>query len=284
MTGEGRHSAGDDRPVRGATYLVGDIQGCFESLEALLVAVGFGDADRLWCVGDLVNRGPASLDVLRYARGLGERFACVLGNHDLHFLAMVYGGHPHRATDTMESLLDAPDCADLADWLRHQPLFIDGGDWAVVHAGIPHIWTMGMARDNAREVEAVLRGPGHAGFFRAMYGNEPALWRDELEGMDRYRATVNYLTRMRLVDDEGRLEFGHKGTLDDLPAGYQPWFAYPTQIAGTLYFGHWAAIDGATGQARIIGLDTGCVWGRTMTAVRLDDGAMFSVGAVERSA
>ncbi|MDE0038201.1 MAG: symmetrical bis(5'-nucleosyl)-tetraphosphatase [Gammaproteobacteria bacterium] len=284
MTGEGQHSAGDDRPARRATYLVGDIQGCFESLKALLVAVGFGDADRLWCVGDLVNRGPASLDVLRFARGLGERFACVLGNHDLHFLAMVYGGHPHRATDTMESLLDAPDCADLADWLRHQPLLIDGGGWAVVHAGIPHIWTMGMARDNAREVEAVLRGPGHAGLFQAMYGNEPALWRDELEGMDRYRATVNYLTRMRLVDDEGRLEFGHKGTLDDLPAGYHPWFAYPTQVAGTLYFGHWAALDGATGQARIIGLDTGCVWGRTMTAVRLEDGATFSVPAVEGSA
>ena len=270
--------------MRGATYLLGDIQGCSESLEALLVAVGFGDADRLWCVGDLVNRGPASLDVLRFARGLGERFACVLGNHDLHYLAMVYGGHPHRATDTMESLLAAPDCAELADWLRHQPLLIDSDDRAIVHAGIPHIWTMAMARDNACEVEAVLRGPAHAEFFQAMYGNEPALWRDDLEGMDRYRATVNYLTRMRLVDDEGRLEFGHKGTLDDLPPGYAPWFSYPTQIDATLYFGHWAALDGATGQARIIGLDTGCVWGRTLTAVRLEDGATFSVAAAERPA
>lgn len=270
--------------MRGATYLVGDIQGCFESLEALLAAVGFGDADRLWCVGDLVNRGPASLEVLRFARGLGERFACVLGNHDLHFLAMVYGGHPHRATDTMQNLLAAPDCAELADWLRHRPLVIDDGGRVVVHAGIPHIWTMGMARANAREVETVLRGPGHAGFFREMYGNEPSLWRDDLEGMDRYRATVNYLTRMRLVDDEGRLEFGHKGTLDNLPAGYQPWFAYPTQIPGTVYFGHWAALDGATGRARLVGLDTGCVWGRTMTAVRLEDGAIYSVAAAERYA
>ena len=284
MTGKGRHCAGDERPGRGATYLVGDIQGCFESLKALLVAVGFTDADRLWCVGDLVNRGPASLGVLRFARGLGERFACVLGNHDLHFLAMVYGGHPHRATDTMENLLDAPDCADLADWLRRQPLLIDAPDWVIVHAGIPHIWTMESARHNAREVEAVLRGPDHAGFFRAMYGNEPSLWREDLEGMDRYRAVVNYLTRMRLVDDEGRLEFSHKGALDNLPAGYRPWFAYPTQIPGTLYFGHWAALDGTTGLARSIGLDTGCVWGRTMTAVRLEDGAMFSVRAVERAA
>jgi len=281
LNGQGRHSPTDDRPACGSTYLVGDIQGCFESLEALLAEVGFGDADRLWCVGDLVNRGPDSLGVLRFARSLDERFTCVLGNHDLHFLAMVYGGHPHRATDTMADLLAAPDCPDLADWLRHQPLFIDRGDWVVVHAGIPHIWTTTMARDNAREVEAVIRGPGHAGFFRAMYGNEPALWRDDLAGMDRHRAIVNYFTRMRLVDVEGRLEFSHKGTLDDLPPGYAPWFSYPTEIDGTLYFGHWAALDGATGRPRVIGLDTGCVWGRTMTAVRLEDGAMFSVSAAE---
>lgn len=281
MSGDGRHSARNDRARRGSTYLVGDIQGCFESLQALLAEVGFGDADRLWCVGDLVNRGPDSLAVLRFARDLGDRFACVLGNHDLHFLAMVYGGHPHRATDTMESLLAAPDCLELAEWLRRLPLLIEARDRVVVHAGIPHLWTIGMARECAREVEGVIRGPGHEEFFRAMYGNEPALWRNDLEGMDRYRATVNYFTRMRLVDGEGRLEFGHKGTLDDLPPGYAPWFSYPTRIAGTVYFGHWAALDGATGQARIIGLDTGCVWGRTMSAVRLEDGAMFSVAAVE---
>ena len=276
-----RHRAGDDRGARGSTYLVGDIQGCFESLEALLAAVGFSDVDRLWCVGDLVNRGPDSLSVLHFARGLGERFACVLGNHDLHFLAMVYGGHPHRATDTMETLLDAPDCGELAEWLRHQPLLIEGDDWVVVHAGIPHTWTIGTARANAREVEAVIRGPDHAEFFRRMYGNEPALWGDDLVGMDRHRATVNYLTRMRLVDGEGRLEFSHKGTLDDLPPGYAPWFSYPTQINGTLYFGHWAALDGATGNPRVVGLDTGCVWGRSMTAIRLEDGQTFSVASVE---
>ena len=285
--GEGRLASGDDRR-RGFTYLVGDIQGCFESLEALLAKVGFSDADRLWCVGDLVNRGPDSLSVLRFARGLGARFACALGNHDLHFLAMVYGGHPHRASDTMEALLDAPDRGELADWLRHQPLLIEsppsrtGGGWAVVHAGIPHIWTIGEARANAREVEAVVRGPGHAEFFRRMYGNEPALWRDDLEGMDRHRATVNYLTRMRLVDAEGRLEFGHKGALRDLPPGYAPWFSYPTQVEATLYFGHWAALDGATGRSRMVGLDTGCVWGRSMTAVRLEDGRTFSVAAAEK--
>lgn len=267
---------------RGSTYIVGDIQGCFRSLEALLDTVGFGTDDRLWCVGDLVNRGPDSLAVLRFARRLGDRFACVLGNHDLHLLAMVYGGHPHRATDTMAQVLEADDRAELAEWLRHQPLFIEGADWVVVHAGIPHIWTIETARDNAREVEAVIRGSGHAEFFRQMYGNEPALWHERLDGMDRHRAIANYLTRMRLVDAEGRLEFGHKGTLDDLPAGYEPWFSYPTQIAKTLYFGHWAALDGGTGVPHIVGLDTGCVWGRTMTAVRLEDGHPFSVASVER--
>lgn len=281
---EGRRAPFDEPGARGSTYLVGDIQGCFESLERLLADVGFDGTDRLWCVGDLVNRGPDSLAVLRFARSLDDRFACVLGNHDLHFLAMVYGGHPHRATDTMEALLAAPDCQVLADWLRHQPLLIENGDSVVVHAGIPHIWTLETARENAREVEAALQRPGHAEFFRHMYGNEPALWRDDLEGMDRHRAIVNYLTRMRLVDAAGRLEFSHKGVLDDLPAGFGPWFSYRTQISETLYFGHWAALDGATGDSRVIGLDTGCVWGRSMTAVRLEDGETFSVAAVERRA
>ena len=279
--GEGRHSPGGEPGASGSTYVVGDIQGCFESLEMLLADIGFGAADRLWCVGDLINRGPDSLAVLRFVRGLGERFACVLGNHDLHFLAMVYGGHPHRATDTMEALLAAPDCQALADWLRHQPLFIEAGGSVVVHAGVPHIWSIDTARENAREVEAVIQGPRHAEFFRRMYGNEPALWRDDLDGMDRHRAIVNYLTRMRLVDADGRLEFGHKGTLDDLPVGYAPWFSYPTRIRETLYFGHWAALDGETGRSHVIGLDTGCVWGRAMTAVRLEDGEMFSVAGVE---
>ena len=266
---------------RGSTYVVGDIQGCFRSLVALLDEVAFADNDTLLCVGDLVNRGPESLATLRFARDLGDRFACVLGNHDLHFLAMVYGGHPHRRSDTMEALLTAADCRELAEWLRHQPLLIEGEAQVVVHAGIPHIWNLSVARDNAREVEEMLRGPNHRAFFRAMYGNEPSIWSARLAGVDRHRSIVNYFTRMRLVDPSGRLEFSHKGTLDDLPPGYQPWFRYPSRIAETLYFGHWAALDGATDMARIVGLDTGCVWGRTMTAVRLDDGCLFSVPAAE---
>ncbi len=270
-------------PPPGSTYVVGDIQGCFRSLERLLEVAGFGDDDVLLCVGDLVNRGPDSLATLRFAYRLGERFDCVLGNHDLHLLAMVYGGHPHRATDTMEALLAAPDRDELAEWLRHRPLLIDSGDHVLVHAGIPHIWDLDTARTNAREVEAVLKGAEHRTFFRAMYGNKPALWDAGLVGMDRHRAIVNYLTRMRLVDAAGRLDFAHKGTPEDRPAGFEPWFDYPSKVGKTLYFGHWAALDGATDQARIIGLDTGCVWGRTLTAVRLEDGRVFSIPAAEET-
>ena len=262
-----------------ATYIVGDLQGCFASLNALLARVGFGIDDALWCVGDLVNRGPASLATLRFVRALGPRYRGVLGNHDLHFLAMVYGGHPHGGGDTMQALLEAPDCLDLAEWLRHQPMLIAHEDAVVVHAGIPHIWDLKTATTAAREVEDVMRGSKHRAFFEAMYGNEPPLWDDRLTGMSRHRAITNYLTRMRLVDARGCMDFTHKGDLDDLPAGYLPWFDYPPQVEQTVYFGHWAALDGHTGKPRLIGLDTGCVWGRTMTAVRLEDGCMFSVAA-----
>lgn len=264
-----------------ATYLVGDLQGCFASLEALLEKVGFGTDDALWCVGDLINRGPDSLATLRFAQGLGKRFAGVLGNHDLHFLAMVYGGHPHRDSDTLGDLLAAPDCLELADWLRHRPLLIEDDDLVVAHAGIPHIWDLDTTRDKAREVEDVVRGGGHRQFFQAMYGNEPSLWDDALVGMGRHRVIVNYFTRMRLVDAEGRMEFSHKGDLQGLPPGFQPWFGYPSRIRKTVFFGHWAALDGATGEAQAVGLDTGCVWGRSLTAIRLEDRRLFSVAAAE---
>lgn len=262
-----------------ATYIVGDIQGCYRSLRSLLDHVGFGAGDDLMCVGDLVNRGPGSLETLRFTRGLGDRFRTVLGNHDLHFLAMVYGGHPHRASDTMAGLLAAPDCLELAAWLRAQPLMIEGNGYLVVHAGIPHIWDRGRAVQNAREVEGVIQGDDHAAFFEAMYGNEPPLWHPDLTGMRRHRAITNYFTRMRLVDADGRMDFAHKGDLADVPVGYRPWFSYRPRIDETLYFGHWAALDGHTGHARLVGLDTGCVWGRTLTAVRLEDDALFAVPA-----
>ena len=266
----------------GATYIVGDLQGCHASLQALLEKIGFGSDDTLCCVGDLVNRGPDSLAVLRFARDLGGRFQCVLGNHDLHFLAMVYGGHPHRCGDTLTELLAAPDCAELSDWLRHQPLLLEGDDHCMVHAGIPPQWSIETARANAKEVETILRGATHHEFFRAMYGNEPSGWDEALSGIARHRVITNYFTRMRLLDASGRMEFSHKGTLEELPPGYQPWFRYRSRIAKTIYFGHWAALDGATAATKMIALDTGCVWGRTLTAIRLADRRLFEVPAAER--
>lgn len=272
-----------------ATYIVGDIQGCLATLRALLAHVGFTEADRLWCVGDLVNRGPASLQTLRFARDLGARFATTLGNHDLHLLAMIHGGHPHLPGDTMEALLDAPDRWELADWLRRQPLLLEEDGHLLVHAGVPHIWDLPTARANARLVEAALRGSAHKGFLRAMYGNKPRQWTAALTGMERLRAITNYFTRMRLVDANGGMEFAHKGGLEQTPAGFKPWFAYPSQVPGTILFGHWAALNGVAphschGGTRAYGLDTGCVWGRTLTAMRLEDGQRFSVPAIEKPA
>lgn len=264
-----------------ATYLVGDIQGCYASLRTLLRRAGFGARDTLWCVGDLVNRGPDSLATLRFARDLGPRFAGVLGNHDLHFLAIVYGGHDERPGDTLGETLAAPDCAVLADWLRRQPLLLEADAAVIVHAGIPHVWDLARARRAAREVEGVLRGPEHRAFFQAMYGDGPA-WDETLVGMDRQRAIVNYFTRMRLVDGQGGLEFAHKGAPAAPPPGYRPWYAYPPKVDKRIYFGHWAALDGITGVGHAVGLDTGCVWGRRMTLARLPEGTVHSVPAALR--
>lgn len=261
-----------------AIYLVGDIQGCYASLQALLARAGFGAGDTLWCVGDLVNRGPDSLATLRFAHGLGQRFACTLGNHDLHFLAIVYGGHRERPGDTLAETLAARDRDELAAWLRRQPLLLETPEAVAVHAGIPHVWDLPTARRAAREVEAALRGPGHRAFFRAMYGDKPP-WHEALIGVDRLRAIVNYLTRMRLIDSDGGLEFATKGAPTAAPAGFRPWFAHPSQVEKRIYFGHWAAIEGDTGKASAVGLDTGCVWGRRMTLARLPGGELCSVPA-----
>lgn len=269
------------RAKRGvATYAVGDIQGCFRSLKRLLHLVGFDRSrDRLWCVGDLVNRGPGNLATLRFVRDLGERATCVLGNHDLHLLAIVFGGHEHRASDTMEDVLEAPDCMELAHWLRGLPLLMREGDVTMVHAGIPHVWDLDTASALAGEVEGAIRGADYVGFFERMYGDIPDVWDDRLVGMERLRATTNYLTRMRFVDSAGRMDFDFKGVPEEVPPGgdFAPWFRHPTQVPGRLVFGHWAALGGDTAGGNFVGLDTGCVWGRTLTAYRLEDGERFCV-------
>lgn len=259
-----------------ATYAIGDVQGCYETLRYLLEKINFDhDLDQLWFVGDLVNRGPQSLETLRFVHDLGRRAITVLGNHDLHLMAIIYGGYEPRNGDTLGDILQAPDCEKLARWLRSLPLMHEGEKHVMVHAGIPHIWDLGIARLVAREVEAAIRGRSHIEYFENMYGNLPECWKDSLCGMDRHRAITNYFTRMRLISPDGTLEFSHKGELVNVPEGYAPWFKFRGLVEKPIIFGHWAALEGITGLDHVSAIDTGCVWGRNLTALRLDDGLRF---------
>ncbi len=263
-----------------ATYAIGDIQGCYDEMRRLLDSIGFDPAqDRLWLVGDLVNRGPQSAEVLRYLRGLGERAISLLGNHDLHLLVVAAGVRkPHRG-DTLDALLAAPDRDELLDWLRRQRLMHADAGYAMVHAGLLPQWSIAQALALAREVEAALQGPDYGEFLNCMYGNTPAQWRDDLAGYDRLRVVVNAMTRLRLCTPGGVMDFTHKTGLADAPAGYLPWFDVPGRASSDtpVLFGHWAAL-GLTLRSDVLGLDSGCVWGRRLTAVRLEDRRVFQCG------
>ncbi len=266
-----------------ATYAIGDVQGCYDPLRRLLERIAFDPAqDSLWFAGDLVNRGPHSLEVLRFVRGLGSRAVTILGNHDLHLLVVAAGVRPPHHGDTFDTLFAAPDRDELLNWLRRQPLFHTGQGWAMVHAGLLPQWSVTQARTLAAEVEAMLQGPQYGEFLQRMYGNEPRLWSDDLAGFDRLRVIVNAMTRLRLCNDEGAMEFTHKTDLQNLPAGYSPWFDAPRRASrGTpLIFGHWAAL-GLIVRDDLIGLDSGCVWGRALTAIRLEDRALFQCDCAE---
>ena len=267
-----------------ATYAIGDIQGCHTEFVRLLDAVAFDSGrDRLWLLGDLVNRGPESLKVMDRVLSLGNRAIVVLGNHDLHFLAIHYGGHAPVATDTFHDLLNAPNADEIADWLRHQRFFHADTTlgYAMAHAGIPPGWSVEQARAHSRELMAVLQGDDHVTYFRQMYGNVPDRLTEDLTGMDRWRILTNCFTRMRLVNREGRLNLTHKGVLADAPAGWFPWYETITEELADLrlLFGHWAALEGVTGRSDIVALDTGCVWGRHLTALCLETGEIASVPA-----
>lgn len=251
-----------------ATYAIGDIQGCFDEFQALLRRIRFDPQhDRLWLVGDLVNRGPRSLDVLRYVRALGDRAVVVLGNHDLHLVAQFEGFERTRTDDTFHDVLHAPDARELVDWLRHRPMMHAGGDWAMVHAGLLPQWSVNRALELACEVERALRGPDYREFFAHMYGSRPDRWDEALAGWDRLRVIVNAMTRMRFVNGEGAMEFHSNGMA--APAGYRPWFE-GRHDERRLVYGHWSALglQLAPGWA---GLDTGCVWGGPLSALRLED-------------
>jgi len=260
-----------------STYAVGDVQGCYDPLRRLLDAIAFDPArDRLWFVGDLVNRGPQSLQILRFVKGLGERAVTVLGNHDLHLLVVAAGVRkPHRG-DTLDAILAAPDRDELLTWLRHQNMMHAANGYAMVHGGLLPQWTVARALALGREVEDALRGEGYHDFLRHMYGNEPVRWRDDLSGYDRLRVITNAMTRLRLCLADGTMEFSHKTGLDDMPPGYMPWFDVPDRASRdtALITGHWAAL-GLVVRPDMLALDTGCVWGRRLTAVRIEDRRIF---------
>ena len=256
-----------------STYAIGDVQGCYDQLRRLLDRVRFDPAtDTLWLVGDLVNRGPQSLETLRFVRDLGDRAVTVLGNHDLHLLVVAAGMHKAHRGDTLDEILQAPDCEELLDWLRGRKLMHTGAGYAMVHAGLLPQWSIERACGLAAEAEAALQGPGYRDFLQNMYGNEPTAWREDLTGYDRLRVIINAMTRLRLCDAKGRMDFSHKTTLDDAPPGYFPWFAAPNRAsAGTpIVCGHWAAL-GLMLEPDLVALDSGCVWGRRLSALRLED-------------
>jgi len=262
-----------------ATYVVGDIQGCFRPLQALLDDIGFEHhSDRLVFVGDLVNRGPDSLAVLRFVRDLGDCAVTVLGNHDLHLLAVAAGFEKLKRDDTLAEVLAAPDRDELLDWLRGCPLVHLERNTLVVHAGLLPQWTAQEARALAQEVELTLRGTHWRSFLANMYGNRPDRWDPVLSGYDRLRTIVNAMTRLRLCTTDGVMEFDHKGRLEDAPAGYVPWFEVPNRMSQDtpIVFGHWSAL-GLVCRCNVLGLDTGCLWGRRLTALRLEDQRLFQV-------
>ena len=262
-----------------ATYAIGDVQGCFDELEGLLVAIGFDrSSDRLWFVGDLVNRGPKSLATLRFVKSLGDRAITVLGNHDLHLLAVAEGFAKRRYDDTIDDILAAPDAPELLAWLRSQPLLHREGEFLLVHAGLLPGWTADMAAGLSVEVERKLRGAGYAEFLSKLYGGKPDRWSDDLRGADRLRVIINAMTRMRFCSPEGVMEFETKGETTKAPAGYLPWFDVPGRRSAdvTVVCGHWSAL-GVKLAPNLLALDSGCVWGGKLSAIRLEDRRLFQV-------
>jgi bis(5'-nucleosyl)-tetraphosphatase (symmetrical) len=255
-------------------FVIGDIQGCCDALDRLLGHIGFSPSrDHLHVVGDLVNRGPQSLQTLRRLRALEGAATCLLGNHDLHLLAVAHGVRKAHRSDTLDDILDAPDRDAWIDWLRRRPLAARDEGWLMVHAGVVPQWDAAQVLALAAEVQALLQGPDLPGFLQVMYGNEPARWRDTLAGPDRWRFVINVLTRIRFCAADGTLEFKTKDGADGAPAGFMPWFSVPgRRTAGTpVAFGHWSTL-GLIDRPDLLAIDTGCVWGGALTAVRIDGG------------
>jgi bis(5'-nucleosyl)-tetraphosphatase (symmetrical) len=255
-------------------YLLGDLQGCDAALARWLDEAGFSPSrDHLVLLGDLVNRGPDSLGVLRRLQGLGNAVTALLGNHDLHLLAVAHGVRPPKRGDTLGPLLAAPDREALLHWLRHRPLAAQVEGWLCVHAGVLPAWDTATTLALADEVGQLLRGPDLADFLPQMYGNQPARWQAGLQGADRLRTVINALTRLRYCAADGEMDFKAKGHPDQAPPGLHPWFAVPGRASDgqPVAFGHWSTL-GLVNRPDLLALDTGCVWGGALSGVRVDGG------------
>ncbi len=262
-----------------ALYAIGDLQGCHEEFVQLLDLVGFSPSgDRLWLVGDLVNRGPGSLPILREVKALGDAARVVLGNHDFHLLTVAAGIRPPHRSDTLGEVLAAPDRIELLDWLRTRPLVVREGELLMVHAGLLPSWTAAHAQMLSGEVEAKLASGDAMRFLSVLYGDEPSAWRDDLDGDDRLRAVVNVCTRLRFCTADDRMEFREKRGRGHAPAGFLPWFAHDARRTAreTVLCGHWSTLD-LDLAPNVLMLDSGCLWGGTLTAVRLPDRRVFQV-------
>lgn len=257
-----------------AIYAIGDIQGCYDELCVLLDTIRFDQAqDRLWFVGDLVNRGPRSLETLRLVKSFGDRAITVLGNHDLHLLALASGNERFLESSDLNAVLQAPDREELMLWLRHRPLLHHDPrlDFVLIHAGLPPQWDLHLAKECAREVESVLRGPAHEDFFQQMYGNKPNRWDPDLQGMDRLRFITNCFTRLRFVSRKGKLKLKLKGPPGGQKSKFVPWFLHPHRLTREqrILFGHWSTLGYHVAE-NTWALDTGCLWGGKLTALRID--------------
>lgn len=263
-----------------ATYFIGDIHGCLAPLKSLLAQVDFNPRqDRMLCAGDLINRGPESLETVRFLMGLGDAVLSVLGNHDLHFLALAHGNESEGLDASLRPLLEAPDRDAICTWLRQCPLLIEdqAANYLLTHAGVPHIWSRTQAIAAARELEAVIQGSEAAHYFAKMYGNKPHTWKDKLQGINRLRASTNYFTRMRFINAKGSLNFNHTGVASSLAGDYFPWYnmRHPSWGLRQFFFGHWAALGGVTQAENVVALDTGCVWGQCLRMCRLEGMQFF---------
>ena len=265
-----------------STYVIGDIQGCYQQLQALLELIKFDPAiDTLWFTGDLVNRGPESLAVLRFLSQLSPPPITVLGNHDLHLLAVVAGVAPQKPKDTISDILTADDRQELCDWLRQQPLLHHDPNlgYCMVHAGLAPQWSLPQALSLAHEVETILRGPNYHDLLQNMYGSLPNYWEDNLTGWPRLRVIINIMTRVRFCSDDGHIELAVKVPPGMQPQELIPWYELPNRKTQNqpIIFGHWASLRGQVNVANVYALDTGCVWGDKLTAMRLEDQRRFSV-------